>query len=135
MKKFKSCKKGHKFSEVTKLKKCPFCKTSLEINYDNSNFVQKINDLKQKKSTRSEILNSMPHVPWFSDIENNNPDQIRSREKWEEFEIQKLKSFYKKVGLSNPKEWKKIAEENFQRSIYSLEHYLRIVIAEIEINI
>ena len=124
------CENGHVFAEEATFKLCPWCHTKVSLQYDCRKYEEALRKSvrKQNATHRGLKCDSLPRVPWFGHI-NNDENQDRSGETWSLAEIHKLSDLFAENGLADEKAWTKIAESEFKRSIYSLEHHLRMVIA------
>lgn len=124
------CENGHVFGEEAEFETCPFDGTKVSFKYDNKKYEALLQKSvrKQTATHRGLKCDTLPRVPWFCHIQNDE-NQDRSGEIWSLSEIEKLSDLFAENGLADEKIWTEIAEQIFHRSIYSLEHHLRMVIA------
>lgn len=124
------CECGHVFGEEASFETCPFDGTKVSLRYDTQKYEEALHKTVRKLNATHRGLkcDSLPRVPWFCHIMNDE-NQERSGEIWSLTEIEKLSDLFAENGLADEKVWTKIAESEFNRSIYSLEHHLRMVIA------
>ena len=129
MKKVLICEKGHKFGEQAKFDVCPFCKSSLSFKWEG--YETRLKNYFLRRQTKVQIHDNLPRLPWFGEmIEINDEKQNKNRKKWDLDEVQELKEHFKCYGIVDAVFWKDMAENIFGRSLCSIEHILRFIVAD-----
>ena len=124
----KVCVNGHEYKADNNMFTCPKCEEKLNFKV--------IEEVKKEinPNSRSELNSSLPKMPWFNEIKDNNPDVTNSGKEWSFDEVYFLKELYEEYGEAEVKIWKDIAENIFERSIYAIEHTLRYIVADLNLE-
>lgn len=137
MKLVKECVNGHRFNADNNYFSCAKCGEKLNFNLIEEspviNVDQEISNWKEGNISFSELNNRLPRMEWFSEI-NNDANQLRSGKQWSNEELEMLEEVFYEYGIATAEVWKEIAESVFERSVYSIEHMLRIFVQGISLE-
>lgn len=127
----KICVNGHEYKGDNNMFNCPKCGEKLNFRLVNKERKKRIeaneviSNFRDGKVSFSELNSSLPRMPWFGEIKDNYIGS-RAGERWSWDELEMLEEFFNNYGVSDSNVWKDIAESIFDRSIYSIEHMVRI---------